>query len=124
MLHVNNKYALVMQKSFTCTLFFLLLTCCPWQIKAQTITSYPADDGTFQYIWAIAADTAGNVYFTDNNNNRLRKMNPAGIVTTLTGGTGWFSLNGPTGIAIDQAGNLYYCGSHNQRSSNVIPQGP
>lgn len=65
----------------------------------------------------IAADAAGNVYVTDSGNHTIRKISPAGVVTTIGGmpGVGGNS-NGigsaarfarPCGIAIDAAGTLY-----------------
>jgi hypothetical protein len=69
-------------------------------------------------IHGLVTDPAGNVYFDDFNNNRVRKITPAGIITTIVGtGAGGFSgdggpataaeLNTATGIDIDAAGNLY-----------------
>ncbi len=65
---------------------------------------------------AIATDGAGNVYVADYGNNLIRKITPAGVMTTLAGsgataeldGTGVAAkFNGPDGIAYDGAGNLY-----------------
>jgi sugar lactone lactonase YvrE len=69
-------------------------------------------------IHGLVTDAAGNIYFDDFNNNRVRKVTPAGIITTIVGnGVGGFSgdggpataaeLNTATGIDIDAAGNLY-----------------
>jgi uncharacterized protein (TIGR03437 family) len=60
----------------------------------------------------MAFDTAGNLYFADTANNRIRKITPAGVITTLAGNgiaayTGdnnpalSASLNGPTDVALD-----------------------
>jgi len=66
----------------------------------------------------IAADSAGNVYIADTNNFRVRRINPAGIITTIAGngtvvnfannvlGTST-SLSSPQGVEVDSAGNLY-----------------
>lgn len=79
-------------------------------------------DGTgsaayFNGIYALAADAAGNVYVADHNNNAVRKVTPAGVVSTIAGrmpGTGpgevtaaLDRLNNPSSIAVDRAGNLY-----------------
>jgi sugar lactone lactonase YvrE len=67
----------------------------------------------------LAVDRAGNLYFADAGNNRVRKLDRAsGVITTIAGtGISGFSgdggsamaarLDGPTGIALDPAGNLY-----------------
>jgi sugar lactone lactonase YvrE len=66
---------------------------------------------------AVAADGAGNVYVADSGNNTIRKITPAGVVSTLAGtagvtgsadGTGAAaSFSGPSGVAADGAGNVY-----------------
>jgi len=56
----------------------------------------------------VAVDAAGNVYVTDQGNNALRKITPAGVVSTLIGNTTTTTLlNTLSGIAIDAQGNLY-----------------
>jgi len=64
----------------------------------------------------IAIDIAGNLYVADYGNSLIRKISPAGVVTTLAGsgqvgatnGSGSAaSFNHPTGVAVDAAGNVY-----------------
>jgi sugar lactone lactonase YvrE len=66
----------------------------------------------------IVADAAGNIYIADTGNNRVRRINVAGVISTVAGsGTAGFSgdggpaalaqLNGPLGLAVDVAGSLY-----------------
>ena len=79
-------------------------------------------DGTgaaarFYYPMGIAVDSGSNVYVADIDNNTIRKVTPAGVVTTIAGtpgtigttdglGTGAL-FNGPMSIAIDSGTNLY-----------------
>lgn len=74
----------------------------------------------------IAVDPAGNLYIADQNNHCIRKLDPAGIVTTFAGtglagaadGTlATASFNFPTGIVIDPDGNFYIAdrGNHTIR---------
>ena len=64
----------------------------------------------------IAIDSNGNLYVADANNNRIRKITPSGVVTTLAGnatgafadGTGALaSFNFPMSITLASNGNLY-----------------
>ena len=70
--------------------------------------------------WGVAADYLGNVFIADNANNRVRKVNASGIITTLAGngtpgetGDGGpataaeISNSGQGGVATDQLGNKY-----------------
>lgn len=96
-----------------------------------------ADDGldtaaTFKLPEAVAVDPAGNVYVADNGNNLIRKVTPAGQVSTLAGSGGRGSANGtgnaasfnsPFGIAIDAAGNLYVADSGNNLIRKITPSG-
>ena len=64
----------------------------------------------------VAVDAAGNVYVADYGNRRIRKITPAGVVSTLAGsgvsgstdGTGAAALfNMPKGLAVDTTYNVY-----------------
>ena len=66
----------------------------------------------------VAVDTAGNVFISDNGDHRVRKVSPAGTITTVAGngqgsssGDGGqataASINGPSGVALDAALNIY-----------------
>ena len=64
----------------------------------------------------LAIDQSDNLYVADQNNLLVRKITPAGVVTTLAGnklrghtdGQGnSATFDGPSGIAIDASGNLY-----------------
>ena len=80
---------------------------------------------------ALALDSAGNLYLSDWGNNRIRKINPAGMITTVAGGGGiqlrtdnlWgdglpatmANLSLPRGVFVDSSANIYLADSgHNQ----------
>jgi len=73
----------------------------------------------------LAFDRSGNLYIADTGNNRVRKIAPSGIITTVAGtGTAGFSGDGGSAtlanlaanaVAFDAAGNLYILGSSRVR---------
>ena len=84
--------------------------------------------------YAAQYDAAGNLYITDTQNNRIRKVNTSGIITTIAGnGTAGFAgdngqataaeLNGPDALAFDPAGNLYIADVANIRIRMVNTAG-
>ena len=84
----------------------------------------------FNFPQGIAVGTDGSLYVTDTENNRIRKVTPAGAVTTLAGsirglggfadGTGTAALfNGPTGIAAGADGSLYVADYYNNRIRKI-----
>jgi sugar lactone lactonase YvrE len=89
----------------------------------------------FYFPAGIAVDLAGNVYVGDYNNNSVRKITPAGVVTTLAGLAGSRNFgfvdatgsaarfDGPTGVAVDAAGNLFVADSYNDAIRLVTPEG-
>jgi hypothetical protein len=97
-----------------------------------------SNDGTgpfarFRYPAAVAVDSADNVYVADWGNSTIRKITPAGVVTTLAGtalsqgsadGTGVAArFRGPTGLAVDSADNIYVADSSNSTIRRVTPAG-
>ncbi len=84
----------------------------------------------------MAVDSAGNLFIADSNNQRIRKVDPSGFITTVAG-SGAFgyssadegveaitaSLAGPRGVAVDGAGNLFIADSNNHRIRKVYPSG-
>src|SRR6267154_2004509 len=86
---------------------------------------------TFESPRGVAADSAGNVYVADSSNHTIRKITPAGVVSTLAGtagvlgsadGTGAAaSFNLPTGIATDSAGNVYVADTDNSTIRKITP---
>jgi len=82
----------------------------------------------------IALDATGNLYIADVVNNRIRKVNTAGIISTIAGtGAAGFSgdggqataakLNGPDGVTFDTNGNLYIADYSNNRIRMVNTSG-
>jgi sugar lactone lactonase YvrE len=62
----------------------------------------------FNYPSAVAVDAQSNVYVADARNKAIRKITPAGVVTTLAGGTLYPNIIGtPSGIAVDAQGNVF-----------------
>ncbi|HEX3743450.1 MAG TPA: hypothetical protein VHW09_05960 [Bryobacteraceae bacterium] len=82
----------------------------------------------------VAVDTLGNIFIADQGNQRVRKVTPAGIISTVagTGNAGYSGDNGPAisaqldnpqGVAVDAAGNLYIADPGNHRVRKVTPDG-
>jgi hypothetical protein len=80
--------------------------------------------------FGAAADAAGNLYIADTQNQRIRKVDTGGTITTVAGtGFSGFSgdggpataarLSNPNSVAIDAAGNLYIADGINRRIRKV-----
>ncbi len=82
----------------------------------------------------IAIDAASNMYIADIDNNRIRKIDQFGIITTIAG-TGATLYNGdnipamdanlysPAGVSVDNFGNIYVAESRNHRIRKINPLG-
>ena len=89
----------------------------------------PAASAQLNTPFGVAVDSAGNVYFADSGNNRVRKVVNGTITTVAGNGTAGFSGDGgpatsaqfdmPYGVAVDSAGNLYIADTGNNRVRRV-----
>jgi len=90
----------------------------------------PATSAQLNQPRAIAFDRSGNRYVVDTVNQRIRKIDPSGIITTIAGtGVAGYSgdggpataavINWPHGAALDSAGNLYISDSSNHRIRKI-----
>lgn len=100
----------------------------------------PATMAEFDLMKDIFVDSGGNLYISDENNNRVRRVDPNGIITTIVGdgfvaseGGGRFngdsllatetSLNDPKGVFVDRNGDLYIADEDNHRVRKVAGLG-
>ena len=81
----------------------------------------------------VAVDNAGNIYGADTDNHTVRKITPAGMVSTLAGQAGTpgsadgagsaASFRFPSGITVDGAGNVYVADTDNETIRKITPTG-
>ena len=82
----------------------------------------------------VATDPAGNVYIVDAGNDRIRKVNISGVISTIAGtGVGGFSgdgaaanlaqINNPSGVVVDAIGNIYISDMTNHRIRKINTSG-
>ncbi len=98
----------------------------------------PAVQGQLTFPNGVAVDGSGNLYIADSGNDRIRKVDPTGTITTVAGmgengrGRGYSGdggpaveaqLAGPVGVAVDGSGNLYIADRGNRRIRKVDSRG-
>ena len=92
-------------------------------------TAAPVDGPT-----GVVFDSAGNLYISDTNNHRIRKVDPSGNISTIAGtGSAGFGgdggqataaqINFPRHVALDGAGNLYIADASNHRIRRIDASG-
>ncbi len=108
-------------------------------VAGDGVVGYNGDDraastARLNYPWRLAVDQARNLYIADRSNQRIRKVSPEGIITTVAGnGTYGYDGDGgraksaqlanPVGVAVDAAGNLWIADNMNNRIRKVTPEG-
>ena len=94
----------------------------------------PATEARFNRPEGVAVDGAGNVYVADTGNDRIRRINTQGVISTFagTGASGFTgegvpateaAFNQPEGVAVDGAGNVYVADTGNHRIRRINTQG-
>lgn len=91
----------------------------------------PGATARFSSLGQLAVDASGYVYVADTGNQAIRKITPAGDVTTLAGGNYGFvddtgtaaEFRYPTGVAVDSSGNVYVADSRNHAIRKISPAG-
>src|SRR5262249_15135881 len=82
----------------------------------------------------VVVDGLGNIFIADTLNNRVRRVDTQGIITTVAGGLGGLfggdggpatsaALYNPTSVALDAIGNLYIADKLNHRIRRVDTSG-
>jgi sugar lactone lactonase YvrE len=91
----------------------------------------PGNNAEFNGPYSMVVDSRGNLYVADTGNNRIRKITPSGLVSTIAGnGMAGYSdgpltqasFHTPTGVAIDSKGNLYVADYANFRIRKITLQ--
>ncbi len=100
--------------------------------RSNGFTNGTGTAARFNIVGEVAVDSAGNVYAIDRNNHAIRKITPAGVVTTLAGSGSPGNTDGngssakfqfPSGLAVDSTGNVYVADTDNQQIRKVTPNG-
>ncbi|WP_445716603.1 T9SS type A sorting domain-containing protein [Flavobacterium sp.] len=86
----------------------------------------------FNFPFGIAIDNFDNLYIADAGNNKIRKIDPSGNVSSIAGstssgnqdGNGIFArFNSPRDLVVDVNGNIYVADTFNYRIRKISPNG-
>jgi uncharacterized protein (TIGR03437 family) len=94
----------------------------------------PAIQAEINRVVGLAIDAFGNIYLADQDNNRVRKVDTKGVITTFAGtGTAGYSgdggpaaqaeLSGPLGVCVAPSGAIYVNDYGNERIREISPSG-
>ena len=93
----------------------------------------PGAGARFNSPQGLAADSAGNVFIADRDNQTIRKISPDGTVSTLAGVAGSAGASDgkgpkalffrPSGIAVDASGNVFVSDTRNFTIREISPAG-
>jgi trimeric autotransporter adhesin len=94
----------------------------------------PSTSAQLDYPLGVAVDPLGNLLISDYGNNRIRKVAPTGVISTVAGtgvsaytGDGHAAvdaaISGPIGLALDATGNIYFADSGNSRVRKISTSG-
>ena len=94
----------------------------------------PATEAQFASPIGLALDGSGGLYVADIGNNRIRRIDAEGVITTIAGtgerGSGGdggpateAQFYGPTGLALDGSANLYVADQRNNRVRRIDAEG-
>lgn len=83
----------------------------------------PATDASFQFPLGIATDSFGNLFIADAGNNRIRKIDSTGTITSIAGDGSGPNLNIPAGVTVDSAGNVFFSDAGHNQVRMIDPSG-